>query len=105
VQWLTDEVEAAGSDPRAQLWGSAAARSSTQRPRRHAPPAHTAADRHLHRYRELLTAAAARSGARAPEQLSRQLLIILEGATLVADRDGPDGLVSAQGPSLMASPL
>jgi len=104
VRWLTDVAEAAGSDPRAQLaavfnalggWyrrpgfrGCAIVNAAAQR---HVPPARTVADRHLGRYRELLTDIAERSGAREPDRLGRQLLIILEGATVVADHHDPDG--------------
>jgi AcrR family transcriptional regulator len=104
VHWLTDVAEAAGSDPRARLaavfdalggWyrrpgfrGCAIVNAATQR---HIPPARTVADRHLGRYRELLTDIAERSGAPEPDRLGRQLLIILEGATVVADHHDPDG--------------
>ncbi|WP_028801070.1 TetR/AcrR family transcriptional regulator [Streptomyces sp. 142MFCol3.1] len=104
VRWLTDAVQAAGPDPHAQLaavfdelsgWyrqpgfrGCAIVNAATQR---HVPPARTVADRHLGRYRQLLTDIAQRSGARDPNRLGRQLLILLEGATVVADHHDPDG--------------
>lgn len=104
VQWLTDAVEAAGPDPRARLaavfdtlreWyrepgfrGCAIVNAATQR---HVPPARAVADRHLARYRRLLTDIAERAGVREPALLGRQLLILLEGATVVADHHDPDG--------------
>ncbi|WP_033279210.1 TetR/AcrR family transcriptional regulator [Streptomyces sp. NRRL F-525] len=104
VRWLTEAAEAAGPDPRAQLtalfdvlggWyrqpgfrGCAIVNAATQR---HAPPARTLADRHLARYGELLTGIAERAGAREPALLGRQLLILLEGATVVADHHDPAG--------------
>ncbi|MCX5563405.1 TetR/AcrR family transcriptional regulator [Streptomyces sp. NBC_00038] len=104
VHWLTDAVEAAGPDPAAQLtalfealgdWyaepgfrGCAIVNAATQR---HVPPARTVAERHLARYRELLTGIAERAGAPEPARLGRQLLILLEGATVVANHHDPDG--------------
>jgi AcrR family transcriptional regulator len=104
VHWLTEAVTAAGPDPRAQLialfdvlgdWyrqpgfrGCAIVNAATQR---HVPPARTLADRHLARYGELLTGIAERAGAREPALLGRQLLILLEGATVVADHHDPHG--------------
>ncbi|MER5748690.1 TetR/AcrR family transcriptional regulator [Streptomyces sp. NPDC002088] len=104
VQWLTDAVEAAGPHPGAQLsalfdalgsWyrqpgfrGCAIVNASTQH---HTPPARTIADRHLGRYQRLLTSIAERAGVREPERLGRQLLILLEGATVVADHHDPEG--------------
>lgn len=103
VRWLSDVVEEAGPDPRAQLaslfdaldgWyrqpgfrGCAIVNAATQR---HVPPARTVSDRHLGRYRQLLTDIAHRAGARDPNRLGRQLLILLEGATVVADHHDPD---------------
>lgn len=104
VHWLTAAVDSAGPDPAAQLtalfdalgdWyreprfrGCAILNAATQR---HAPPARTVADRHLGRYGELLTGIAQRAGAPEPARLGRQLLILLEGATVVADHHDPDG--------------
>ena len=104
VHWLTGAVEAAGPEPSAQLtalfdalgrWyrepgfrGCAIVNAATQR---HAPPARALADRHLGRYRELLTGIAERAGVPEPARLGRQLLILLEGATVVADHHDPDG--------------
>jgi AcrR family transcriptional regulator len=104
VDWLTETVESAGPDPAAQLsalfdalggWyaepgfrGCAIVNAATQR---HVPPARTAADRHLGRYRALLVDIAQRAGVSEPALLGRQLLILLEGATVVADHHDPDG--------------
>ncbi|MFD5073881.1 TetR/AcrR family transcriptional regulator [Streptomyces sp. NPDC058371] len=104
VSWLTETVEAAGPDPEAQLgalfdalgdWyaepgfrGCAIVNAATQR---HVPPARTAADRHLARYRALLMEIAERARVSEPALLGRQLLILLEGATVVADHHDPDG--------------
>jgi hypothetical protein len=68
--------------------GCAIVNAATQR---HVPPARTLADRHLARYGELLTGIAERAGAREPALLGRQLLILLEGATVVADHHDPHG--------------
>jgi len=107
VHWLTATVEEAGADPRAQLaalfdalgdWyrqpgfrGCAIVNAATQH---HAPPAGPVADRHLGRYQDLLTSIAERAGVPEPERLGRQLLILLEGATVVADHHDPDGLAA-----------
>ncbi|MFJ6080306.1 TetR/AcrR family transcriptional regulator [Streptomyces sp. NPDC092369] len=107
VHWLTATVEEAGPDPRAQLgalfdalgtWyrqpgfrGCAIVNAATQH---HAPPAGPVADRHLGRYQDLLTTIAERAGAPEPARLGRQLLILLEGATVVADHHDPDGLAA-----------
>ncbi|GAA3113019.1 TetR/AcrR family transcriptional regulator [Streptosporangium carneum] len=104
VRWLTDAVDAAGPDPAAQLtalfdtlgdWyaepgfrGCAIVNAATQR---HDDPARTVVSRHLGRYLELLTGIAERAGAADPARLGRQLLILLEGATVVADHHDPDG--------------
>jgi hypothetical protein len=57
----------------------------------HAGPARPAAARHLGRHLELLTAIAARVDAADPAVLGRQLLMLVEGATVVADhQDAPD---------------
>jgi hypothetical protein len=48
--------------------------------------------RHLDRYLELLTGIASRAGAAAPEVLGRQLLMLIEGATVVADQHGAAGV-------------
>ncbi|MET8306902.1 MULTISPECIES: TetR/AcrR family transcriptional regulator [unclassified Micromonospora] len=98
IRWLTDVAQAAGPDPEAELaaifdalgtWyaepafrGCAIVNAATQH---HADPARTVAVRHLGRYLNLLTGIAQRAGAREPQVLARQLLILIEGATVVAD--------------------
>jgi len=98
VRWLTDAVEAAGDDPADQLtalfdalqgWydeptfrGCALLNAATQH---HTDTVRTITTRHLGRYLELLTGIADRAGAADPHQLGRQLLILVEGATVVAD--------------------
>jgi AcrR family transcriptional regulator len=47
-------------------------------------PAHAVARTHLARHRELLTELARDAGAPDPDRIGRQLLILLEGATVVA---------------------
>jgi AcrR family transcriptional regulator len=103
VQWLTDAAESARPEPAAQLaavfdtlggWyaepgfrGCAIVNAATQR---HADPAYAAAGRHLGRYLDLLSGIAKRAGAADPARLGRQLLVLLEGATVVADHHDPD---------------
>jgi AcrR family transcriptional regulator len=102
VRWLTDAVEAAGDDPADQLtalfdalqgWydeptfrGCALLNAATQH---HTRTVRTITTRHLCRYLELLTAIADRAGAADPQQLGRQLLILVEGTTVVADHHNP----------------
>ncbi|MEV4656667.1 TetR/AcrR family transcriptional regulator [Micromonospora sp. NPDC049301] len=98
IRWLADVARAAGPDPEAELgaifdalgtWyaepafrGCAIVNAATQH---HTDPARRVAVRHLDRYLELLTDIAQRAGAGDPQMLARQLLILIEGATVVAD--------------------
>lgn len=104
VRWLQDAVTAAGDDPARQLaavfdalgrWYAepgfrgcaivnAAVQHHTGRPR-------PLAARHLARHLDLLTTIAARAGAADPAALGRQLLMVVEGATVVADHGGGPG--------------
>jgi AcrR family transcriptional regulator len=100
VRWLQDAAAAAGDHPACQLaavfdalgrWyaepgfrGCAIVNAAVQH---HAGPARSVAARHLGRHLELLTAIAARAGAADPVMLGQQLLMLLEGATVVADHD------------------
>ncbi|ADJ49872.1 TetR family transcriptional regulator [Amycolatopsis mediterranei S699] len=102
VRWLTDAVEAAGDDPADQLtalfdtlqgWydepafrGCALLNAATQH---HTGTVRAITTRHLGRYLELLTGIADRAGAADPRQLGQQLLILVEGATVVADHHSP----------------
>ncbi|MFF3665780.1 TetR/AcrR family transcriptional regulator [Microtetraspora malaysiensis] len=95
--WLAAAVATAGDDPADQLaaifdalrqWhdeptfrGCAVVNAAAQH-HDHTVRAITA--RHLDRYLDLLTGIAARAGAAAPAALARQLLILIEGATVVA---------------------
>lgn len=96
--WLAQAAADAGDDPTDQLsavfdalgrWyaepdfrGCAIVNAATQR---HTDPASTIVGRHLDRYLALLTTIATRAGATEPAVLGRQLLLLLEGATVVAD--------------------
>lgn len=102
MRWIDGAATAAGPDPRERLaavfdalggWyaepgfrGCAIVNAATQR---HTEPASAIAARHLGRYLGLLTGIAADAGAEAPERLGRQLLMLLEGATVVADHHDP----------------
>jgi AcrR family transcriptional regulator len=102
VRWLADAVEAAGDDPADQLtalfdtlqgWydepafrGCALLNAATQH---HTGTVRAITTRHLGRYLELLTGIADRAGAADPHQLGQQLLILVEGATVVADHHNP----------------
>ncbi|MEV0643867.1 TetR/AcrR family transcriptional regulator [Phytomonospora sp. NPDC050363] len=108
IRWITEAAEAAGPEPRARLaavfdalggWyaepgfrGCAIVNAATQH---HHDPARTVASAHLGRYLELLSGIAADAGSTRPERLGRQLLILLEGATVVADHHDPDGTTAA----------
>jgi AcrR family transcriptional regulator len=97
TQWLAAAVDAAGDDPRDQLaavfdalqhWyddpvfrGCAMLNAAAQH---HVEPVRTITARHLDGYLELLTGIAERSGAADPQVLGRQLLMLVEGATVVA---------------------
>ncbi|MFI7461966.1 TetR/AcrR family transcriptional regulator [Nonomuraea sp. NPDC049646] len=94
---LAARARAAGDDPRAQLgavfdalrqWyadpafrGCALLNAAAQH---HADPVRAITARHLDRYLELLTGIAERAGAADPGLVGRQLLMLVEGATVVA---------------------
>lgn len=96
--WLRRAADAAGDDPADRLaavfdalrrWyaetgfrGCAIVNAATQH---HAGPASGIAATHLHRHLDLLTGIAADAGVPDPARLGRQLLVLLEGATVVAD--------------------
>ncbi|MEV7097284.1 TetR/AcrR family transcriptional regulator [Amycolatopsis sp. NPDC051045] len=98
IRWLTDAVTAAGDDPADQLtgvfdalqgWydepafrGCGLLNAATQH---HTGAVRAITARHLDRYLELLTKIADRAGATDPRVLGQQLLILVEGATIVAD--------------------
>jgi AcrR family transcriptional regulator len=102
IHWLTDAVRGAGNDPADQLtalfhalqeWydepafrGCALLNAATQH---HTDTVRTITTRHLDRYLDLLTEIAGRAGAADPHLLGRQLLILVEGATVVADHHNP----------------
>lgn len=104
IRWLTNVVAAAGEDPVAQLgavfdafdrWydepdfrGCAIMNAATQH---HADPVRPIAARHLDRYLLLLTGIATRAGVAEPVAIARQLLMLLEGATVCADYANTDG--------------
>jgi AcrR family transcriptional regulator len=97
VSWLDDAVAAAGEDPADQLsavfdalqqWydapvfrGCAMLNAAAQH---HVEAVRAITTRHLSRYLELLTGIADRAGAAEPHLLGRQLLMLVEGATIVA---------------------
>jgi AcrR family transcriptional regulator len=101
TSWLT---EAAGDAPGDQLaavfdalqrWyddpvfrGCAILNAAAQH---HVDAVRTITARHLDRYLELLTGIASRAGAIDPPLLGRQLLMLVEGATLVAAHHDPAG--------------
>ncbi|MGW2156631.1 TetR/AcrR family transcriptional regulator [Nonomuraea sp. NPDC001699] len=94
---LASCAQAAGDDPRARLaavfdalrqWyddpvfrGCALLNAAAQH---HTDPVRAITARHLDRYLELLTGIAERAGAADPRLLGRQLLMLVEGATVVA---------------------
>jgi AcrR family transcriptional regulator len=100
-EWLAAAVAAAGDDPAGQLaavfdalgqWyaepefrGCAMVNAAAQH---HVGPVRALTARHLNRYLDLLTGIAARAGAVDPEALGRQLLMLVEGATVVAAHHG-----------------
>jgi AcrR family transcriptional regulator len=104
VQWLAAAAVAAGDDPRDQLaavfdalqqWyddpvfrGCAMLNAAAQH---HVETVRAITARHLDRYLELLTGIAERAGASAPQVLGRQLLMLVEGATVVAAHHGGAG--------------
>ena len=97
-EWLVNAADLAGPDPSDRLaavfdalgaWyaeptfrGCAVINAATQR---HGKPVADVAERHLDRYRDLLTDIALAAGADDSEVLGQQLLMLLEGATTVAD--------------------
>jgi AcrR family transcriptional regulator len=97
MSWLAGAVAAAGEDPADQLsavfdalqqWydepvfrGCAMLNAAAQH---HVKGVRAITARHLGRYLELLTGIASRAGAADPHLLGRQLLILVEGTTLVA---------------------
>ena len=101
ARWLREAAETAGDDPVDQLaavfdalgrWyaepsfrGCAIVNAATQR---RSAPAGPAAYQHLSRHLSLLREIAARAGAANPGALARQLLVLVEGATVVADHLG-----------------
>lgn len=104
TRWLADAADAAGPDPADQLaavfdalgrWyaepefrGCAIVNAATQQ---HGDPARAVAARHLDRHLDLLTGIAARAGTPDPRRMGRQLLMLLEGATVVADHHDTNG--------------
>ncbi|GAA2722991.1 TetR/AcrR family transcriptional regulator [Actinocorallia aurantiaca] len=102
--WLAEAVAAAGDDPADQLaavfnalgeWydrpgfrGCAMVNAAAQH---HDEAVLAATERHLNRYLDLLTGIAARAGAVDPAGLGQQLLILVEGATVVAAHHGTAG--------------
>jgi AcrR family transcriptional regulator len=108
MRWLADAAAAAGDDPAAQLaavfdalgtWyaepefrGCAIVNAAAQR---HTDPPRAIAARHLERYLELLADIATQAGAAEPDGLAQQLLMLVEGATVVADQHNSDGRVAA----------
>jgi Transcriptional regulator len=101
VRWLHDAAAAAGEDPADQLtavfdalgrWhaeptfrGCAIVNAATQQ---HDGSARAVAIRHLDRHLDLLTGIARRAGAPDAVSLGKQLLALLEGATVLADHCG-----------------
>lgn len=97
THWLARAAAAAGDDPRAQLaavfdalqeWyddpvfrGCAMLNAAAQH---HVEAVRAITTRHLDRYLELFTGIAERAGASHPHLLGRQLLMLVEGATVVA---------------------
>jgi AcrR family transcriptional regulator len=99
--WLTEAAAAAGPDPADELtavfdalqgWydepafrGCAMLNAAAQH---HVGEVRAITARHLDRYLELLTGIARRAGCASPDVVGRQLLMLLEGATVVADQHG-----------------
>jgi AcrR family transcriptional regulator len=96
--WLRRAAAAGGDDPVAQLtavfgvlgeWfdqanyrGCALVNAATQR---HFEPAHSMVVEHLNGYQALLTEIATAAGVADPDRVGRQLLMLLQGATVLAD--------------------
>lgn len=103
-RWLAEAVDAAGEDPGAQLaalfdalqrWydepafrGCAMVNAAAQH---HVDAVRAITGRHLRRYLDLLTGIAERAGAADPGALGGQLLILVEGATVVAAHHRAEG--------------
>jgi len=99
TRWLREAARAAGDDPADQLaavfdalgqWysepsfrGCAIVNAAVQH---HSDPASSAAVRHLGKHLDLLHGIAVRADAAEPGLLARQLLMLIEGATVVADQ-------------------
>ncbi|WP_245617493.1 TetR/AcrR family transcriptional regulator [Amycolatopsis taiwanensis] len=102
IRRMNDAALAAGDDPADQLtavfnafqrWydeatfrGCALLNAATQH---YTDAVRAITARHLRRYLDLLTGIAERAGAADPQLLGRQLLILIEGATVVADHHSP----------------
>ncbi|MEU6742263.1 TetR/AcrR family transcriptional regulator [Streptosporangium sandarakinum] len=97
TRWLAEAVAAVGDDPRNQLaavfdalqewYGDPAFRGCAMlnaAAQHHVEAVRAITARHLDRHLELLTGIARRSGAAHPHLLGRQLLMLFEGATVVA---------------------
>jgi AcrR family transcriptional regulator len=108
--WMAAAVAGAGDDPADQLaavfdalgrWyrepafrGCAMVNAAAQH---HVEGVRAVTARHLNRYLDLLTGIAARAGAADPDALGRQLLMLVEGATVVAAHNStPDGAAQAR---------
>jgi AcrR family transcriptional regulator len=101
VRWLHDAAASAGDDPADQLtavfdalgqWhaepafrGCAIVNAATQQ---HNGPARAIATGHLDRHLDMLTGIARRADAPDPVNLGKQLLTLMEGATVLADHHG-----------------
>lgn len=104
TNWLAKAVAAAGEDPADQInavfdalqqWydepvfrGCAMLNAAAQH---HVEAVRAITARHLGRYLELLTGIASRAGAADPHLLGRQLLMLVEGTTVVAAHHDPVG--------------
>ncbi|OMI40354.1 TetR/AcrR family transcriptional regulator [Streptomyces sparsogenes] len=98
LAWIADAAASAGAAPKARLtavfralatWyaapgfrGCAIVNAAAQR---HTSPATPIAARHLAGYLDLFTDIARATGVPEPEALGRQFLVLLQGATVVAD--------------------
>jgi AcrR family transcriptional regulator len=105
TRWLAEAVEAAGDDPRDQIaavfdalqqWyddplfrGCAMVNAAAQH---HVDAVRAITSRHLSGYLELLTGIARRAGVVDPLFLGRQLLMLVEGATVLAAHHEPAGV-------------
>ncbi|HYN17051.1 MAG TPA: TetR/AcrR family transcriptional regulator, partial [Actinomycetes bacterium] len=82
--------------------GCAIVNAATQH---HRGPMRAFAARHLDRHLELLTGIAGRAGAADPPGLGRQLLMLVEGATVVADHHDTTSAEAARQARLAALAL